>query len=59
MWALENKKEATDTPTAQDLGKYLKVSFAALRCPAGGVYSIKAAGEPPTCSIAHHELPAH
>lgn len=57
MWALENKKTTTDIPTGHDLEKYMKVSFAGLKCPAGGVYSVKAVGDQPTCSIAHHELP--
>jgi hypothetical protein len=54
-WALANKKQETDTPTAQDLAPYLK---AQLTCPAGGVYTIHAVGEKPTCSIASHRLPS-
>ena len=56
MWAMENKKEKTDTPTAQDLEGYLRGGFSALKCPAGGVYTINAVGEAPTCSIPGHRL---
>ena len=55
-WAVENKKQTTDTPTAQELEKYLRRSLTTLKCPAGGVYTINAAGEKPTCSIPQHEL---
>jgi competence protein ComGC len=56
QWAMDKKKESTDTPTAQDLESYLRTSFTTLKCPAGGVYTINAAGEKPTCSISRHEL---
>jgi hypothetical protein len=54
QWALENKKQDTDTPTAHDLAPYIKVQ---LICPAGGVYTYKAVREKPTCSISGHRLP--
>jgi hypothetical protein len=56
QWALQNKKELTDTPTAQELDKFLHTSFTTLKCPAGGVYTINAVGEKPTCSIPQHDL---
>jgi len=56
QWALENKKQTTDTPTAQELDTYLHRSFTTLKCPAGGVYTINAVGEKPTCSISQHDL---
>ena len=56
QWATQNKKETTETPTAQELDAYLHRSFTTLKCPAGGVYTINAVGEKPTCSIPHHEL---
>ena len=56
QWAADHKKQASDTPTAQDLDAYLRTSFSALRCPAGGVYSINAVGVEPTCSIPRHML---
>jgi len=53
QWALENKKQETDTPRAQDLAPYLG---AQLKCPAGGVYTFHTVGEKPTCSIPTHQL---
>jgi hypothetical protein len=58
LWAAENKKEAADKPTAQDLDAYLKGGLSALKCPAGGVYTLSTAGERPTCSIPTHRLPS-
>ena len=57
QWALEHKKQTTDTPTAQELETYLRSGPGGLKCPAGGVYSINAVGEAPTCSIPRHQLP--
>ncbi len=54
QWALDMKKQETDTPTAKDLAPYLKVQ---LVCPAGGVYTFRSVGEKPTCSIPTHRLP--
>ena len=53
MWALEHKKVEADKPTDQDLAPYLKMQ---LTCPAGGVYTLNAIGEKPTCSIPSHQL---
>jgi hypothetical protein len=59
QWALENKKGNSDTPTMQDLQVYLghgpKGEFPV--CPKGGVYTIGAVGEKPTCNIPGHVLP--
>jgi septal ring factor EnvC (AmiA/AmiB activator) len=56
QWALENNKTNGATPTAQDIAPYLtNGNFPS--CPAGGLYSINAIGEPPTCSLAGHALP--
>lgn len=57
QWALENKKEDSDTPTVADLDKYMKVGFANVKCLKGGTYSINAVGESATCSVEGHELP--
>lgn len=57
QWALENNKTAEDTPTAQDLDKYIPKGFNSLHCAKGGTYTIGKAGEPPTCSIPEHKLP--
>jgi hypothetical protein len=58
QWALEKKKEATDTPTEFDLITYIPDGRMP-SCPAGGVYVIKAIGEEPTCSIPTHALPQY
>ena len=59
QWALENGKTTGATPTAQDIAPYLKLDANGNipSCPAGGLYSINAVGEPPTCSIPGHVLP--
>jgi hypothetical protein len=54
QWAIENKKQSTDTSTMEDLQRYLgKVPV----CPEGGTYTIGSVGEKPTCSQAGHVLP--
>jgi len=57
MWALDNKKDESQTPTGQDLEKYLKRPFNTFFCPARGTYSINPVGQKPTCSIPGHQLP--
>jgi hypothetical protein len=57
QWARENKKDQSQTPTAQDLTPYLKSGANTLVCPAGGTYSINSVSEKPTCSTPGHELP--
>ena len=57
MWALEKKREMTDTPTQSEVAAYSK-DGQLLICPAGGVYTINAVGEAPTCSVPNHRLPA-
>jgi chromosome segregation ATPase len=55
QWALEKNQTATAVPTAEDLLPYLKDGVFP-SCAAGGLYSINAVGEVPTCSIAGHAL---
>lgn len=59
QWALENKKQATDTPTEDDLRPYLGrgANGEMPTCPDGGTYTIGAVGEKPTCSNPSHVLP--
>jgi hypothetical protein len=59
QWALENRKQNTDTPTMKDLQPYLGrgANLELPVCPAGGVYTIGSVGEKPTCSIPGHVLP--
>jgi K+-sensing histidine kinase KdpD len=59
QWALENKKQNTDTPTLEDLRPYLGrgTNGELPTCPDGGVYTVGAVGEKPTCSLPGHALP--
>ena len=58
-WALENKKDDSQTLTSQVLDKYLQGGINTLVCPAGGRYSINPVGQKPTCSIPGHQLPGN
>jgi len=55
QWALENKKSTTDTPTQDEVVVLLRNQQFPV-CPAGGVYTIGAGDEEPTCSIPEHTL---
>jgi RNA polymerase sigma factor (sigma-70 family) len=59
QWALEFRKQSTDTPTADDLRPYLGrgVNGELPVCPDGGVYTFGTVGEKPTCSVQGHVLP--
>lgn len=57
QWALENRKDENATPTADELGRYLKTGFADMKCHKGGTYSINAVRESARCSVEGHELP--
>jgi len=57
QWALENGKKNGDVPTQADLMPYLGRNGQFPHCPQGGVYTIGAVGETPTCSIPGHKLP--
>jgi DNA repair exonuclease SbcCD ATPase subunit len=59
QWALENRKQATDTPRAEDLQPYLGhgSNGEMPTCPDGGVYTFGTVGEKPTCSVPGHVLP--
>jgi hypothetical protein len=57
-WALENHKQATDTPTESDLLPYFKNHQFPV-CPAGGTYTIGQDADSPTCSETNHVLPAN
>jgi prolyl-tRNA editing enzyme YbaK/EbsC (Cys-tRNA(Pro) deacylase) len=57
QWALEKNKTDAAVPTAQDLLPYLPGGNFPV-CPAGGVYTINAVGELPSCSVTGHDLPA-
>ena len=59
QWALENRKQNTDTPAWEDLRPYLGrgASGELPSCPDGGTYTANAVAEKPTCSVAGHVLP--
>lgn len=59
QWALENRKQSTDTPTLDDLRPYLGrgANGEMPTCPDGGTYVMGTVGEKPTCSNAAHVLP--
>lgn len=57
QWALENKKESTDTPTESEVVAYLKTGLFPV-CPADGNYRINTVGGSTTCSIPKHQLPS-
>ena len=44
-------------PTDAELSPYLKYGFGALKCPAGGNYTINPTDQLPTCSVPNHRLP--
>jgi prepilin-type N-terminal cleavage/methylation domain-containing protein len=58
-WALENKKQNTDTPGVADLyGTTAYIRIEPL-CPGGGTYNINTVSDIPTCSLStaeSHEL---
>lgn len=56
QWALEKEKDATATPTADDLTPFLGREKLMPTCPAGGTYDIKSMSESPTCTIPDHAL---
>jgi hypothetical protein len=53
LWAADEKKGDSDTPSRADLAKYLK-PFP--KCPSGGEYTINSVGEKPECSVSGHGL---
>jgi hypothetical protein len=59
QWALENRKQSTDTPTENDVRPYIGrgVDGEMPVCPDGGVYTFGTVGEKPTCSVQGHALP--
>ena len=55
QWALEKNKQPTDTPTQGEIVVFLRNQQFPV-CPAGGIYTINAAGKDPACSIPDHRL---
>jgi len=51
VWALEKSKDKNAVPSDDDLfgpSAYLPEKPS---CPAGGIYELNGAGEPPSCSV--------
>jgi hypothetical protein len=59
QWALEYRKQTSDTPAMSDLQPYLGrgPNGELPVCPDGGVHTSGNVGEKPTCSIPGHVLP--
>ena len=60
LWAMENKKQPSDTYSLDTVKVYLKLTSSNTipACPASGIYAPGAnVGTSPTCTIAGHELP--
>lgn len=49
QWALENRKDATGLPTAENLARYF--GGLQLKCPGGGTHTINYVGQLPICSV--------
>jgi hypothetical protein len=58
-WALESHKTHSDVPKWADIKPYLEPGFTntPLRCLSGGIYTLGAVSNLPTCSIPGHVLP--
>ena len=60
-WQLEYRKTANDTPTWDDLRRYLPAVYSnsVPMCPEGGIYTIGKVGEAPKCSLGgpRHSMP--
>jgi prepilin-type N-terminal cleavage/methylation domain-containing protein len=59
QWALENKKQASDTVQLSDIQPYIKLDSTGNlpACPAGGTYAVTTVSNTPTCTITGHALP--
>jgi len=56
LWALDNKRTESDTPTQEELKTYLPNKQFPV-CPAGGTYTINRFPNPPECTKPGHQLP--
>ena len=54
VWALENRKPDSATPTDADLFGASATLREKPKCPSGGTYTLRAVEEPPLCSIPGH-----
>jgi len=57
QWALENNKTNSDSPTWEDIKKYLARGGSEIpKCPLGGTYKMGTVLDRPTCSYPGHVL---
>ncbi len=56
LWAMENKKSSTDTPTSANLSGAAGYIKTYPTCPVAGTYTIGNIGTRPVCSISGHVL---
>ena len=54
QWMAEAQKSANETPTDADLFGENKPLRDKPKCPSGGSYDLRRAGEKPTCTVAGH-----
>ena len=60
QWTLDHQKTTNDIPTWADLKPYVGGGNGEiLKCPEGGIYSIKKVCDKPTCSLGTTVTPAH
>lgn len=53
---VENLRDGDPVPP-EKVSEYIRNGLYGIHCPQGGVYTLGAIGEPPTCSVPGHELP--
>jgi WD40 repeat protein len=56
IWAVEKKKETTETPEWSDLQPYFGATGWVAKCPSGGTYAIGTVATKPKCSTVGHLL---
>ena len=56
MWALENKRANTETPTDEDIFGPSLYMAAKPACPTSGTYSLNQVDTKPTCTVSTHTL---
>jgi prepilin-type N-terminal cleavage/methylation domain-containing protein len=55
-WALEQRKDLTDTPSSTDLFGATAYIRETPECPGGGTYNLQKVDTKPTCTITGHSL---
>lgn len=55
--ALANRLTEGTAVTGEEIGDYIKGGWDAMKCPAGGKYTLEVIGKNPKCSAPGHKLP--